>query len=350
MSTTINFFLTDVMKTGDHQKIEEFLSMADIPNEKIEYTGEFYTLHQFNLKKYDRLFAMIDHQIFHYTYWQNENYRNDIAARVKLLKDKGFHLIVTHPWESLENMNPHNQYKSLLKDIKHHVWHGSKNWFWFLMYRLHKDKQYNLNHSKKIYDFIYLNRQSRLHRKRLFDALRKTPLLDNSLYSFLDDPYKISLPKHYELPWVGNSMFPRYGGEQEIYEPQFNDVAFNLVSETNDNNNDVFMTEKIWKPVIAKQIFVVHGNYHYLKTLKELGFKTFSSVFDESYDDEYDPFKRIKKIVDVCAYLKKLDKQKIYAETEYIRQHNRDWFFKRENLVKNINETVLGFLEFADSG
>jgi len=348
--TKKTFFLTDLMKTGDHQKIEEFLSMADIPGEKIEYTGEYYTLHQFDLKKYDRLFAMIDHQIFHYTYWQNEDYRNDIARRVKSLKDRGFQFIITHPWESLENMNPHNQYKVLLQDIKHQVWHGGKNWFWFLMYRSHKNKQYKLDHSKKIYDFIYLNRQSRSHRKRLFEELRDGGLLDNSLYSFLDNPYRISLPREYELSWVGNSPFPRHGGEQEIYEPQFNDATFNLVSETNDNDNDVFMTEKIWKPIIAKQIFVVHGNYQYLKTLKELGFQTFDRFFNESYDNESDSDKRIKKIVELCCSLKTLDKQKIYQETESIREHNRNWFFNREVLIKSINETVLDFLKFADRG
>ena len=27
-----------------------------------------------------------------------------------------------------------------------------------------------------------------------------------------------------------------------------------------DNDYEVFMTEKIWKPIIAQQVFVVHGN------------------------------------------------------------------------------------------
>ena len=55
-----NFFLTDLMKTGDHQTIEQFFNVCTLPNEEITYSGEYYTLHTEDLKKYDRLFALID--------------------------------------------------------------------------------------------------------------------------------------------------------------------------------------------------------------------------------------------------------------------------------------------------
>ena len=58
------------------------------------------------------------------------------------------------------------------------------------------------------------------------------------------------------------------------------------MSETNDNNYEVFMTEKIWKPIMAQHVFVVHGNHLYLQKLREMGFKTFGNYFDESYDLE----------------------------------------------------------------
>ena len=151
------------------------------------------------------------------------------------------------------------------------------------------------------------------------------------------------------MPWVDVNNYPLYGSDQDIYEPQFNDTAFNLVSETNDNNYDVFITEKLWKPIIAKQLFVVHGNFKYLNKLKEMGFLTFSSVFDESYDLEKNNEKRIKMITELCQTLKTADKQKIYKVTESIRQHNYDRFFNKKALIESINKTVLGFLEFADS-
>ena len=361
-----NFFLTDLMKTGDHQTIEQFLSIANISKETIEYTGEFYTLHNFNLKEYKHCFAIIDHCAVNARLWKNKEYWDDFIRRISLLKENNFKFILSHPWESEENMQNQQYYKEYLRDTKNYTWSGGTSWFWFLMHRKHQDKKYNFNHDNKKYDFLYLNKQSRTHRKKLFDALRKKSLLDNSLISFLDPPYNIKLDQAYELPWLDtsnyprhnssnyprrdSSNYPRYGSDQDIYEAPYNDCAFNIVSETNDNNNDVFITEKLWKPIIAQQIFVVHGNYGYLKKLREMGFRTFDSVFDESYDEEPDPDRRIEKIVSLCQNLRTMDKSKIYLETESIRKHNRDRFYDTMSLSDAVNKTVSGFLEFADRG
>ena len=336
------------MKTGDHQTIEQFFNMCSLPNEEITYSGEYYTLHNEDLKKYDRLFALIDHRLDNGRLWNNTEYWEEFKRRVGLLKDKSFHFIIAQPWESEENLEGYQYYKPLLHNTKYCIWSGSVSWFWFLMHRKHQNIKYDFNHSNKKYDFLYLNKQSRTHRKKLFDALQKESLLDNSLISFLDPPYNIKLDTSFELPWVDASNYPRYGSDQDIYEPQFNDCAFNLVSETNDNNHDVFITEKLWKPIMAQQIFVVHGNFGYLKKLREMGFRTFDSVFDESYDLEIDPDRRIEKIVSLCRHLRTVDKDEIYRETESIRQHNRNRFYDSKALSGTVNETVLGFLKLVD--
>jgi len=345
-----NFILTDVMKIGNHQNIEKFLTQCTISKfeETIDFTAEYYHLHNFNLEKYDRKFAMISHQNVNQEFWKNKEYMFDLEKRLSILNDKGFKFILAHPYESEENMHDKKYYDDFLKKYNYYIWSGKHNYFWFLMHEKHKNQNYIFNHNNKKYDFLYLNKQSRPHRRKLFDALQKESLLDNSLISFLDDPHKIKLNSSYELPCVDAGNYPRYGSDQDIYEPQFNDCAFNLVSETNNNNNDVFITEKLWKPIIAQQIFVVHGNLGYLKKLREIGFRTFDSVFDESYDQEPDSDKRIEKIVSLCRHLCTVDKSQIYRETVAIRQHNYNLFFNQKSLSNSINETVLGFLEFAD--
>ena len=332
------FFLTDLMKTGDHQRIEQFLDLCTLPQEQIRYSGEYYTLHDSDFTQYDRLYAMIDHRKENIRLWNSTEYWEEFSRRIKILKQKDFQFIIAQPWESEENLHETQHHKPFLSNTKYCTWSGGVNWFWFLMYEKHKDKKYKFNHSNKKYDFLYLNKQSRTHRKQLFDALQKQSLLDNSLISFLDPPYNIKLNQAYELPWVNTSNYPRYGSDQDIHEPQFNDCAFNLVSETNDNNHDVFITEKLWKPIIAQQIFVVHGNLGYLKKLREMGFRTFDSVFDESYDQESNPNKRIEKIVSLCQHLRTVDKSKIYQETADIRQHNYNLFFNKGALSNSIND------------
>ena len=157
------------------------------------------------------------------------------------------------------------------------------------------------------------------------------------------------MPDGYELPNVDADKYPRFGLDQDIYELPYIDTVCSLVSETNDNDYDVFMTEKIWKPRIAQHTFIVHGNYLYLQKLREMGFKTFGSYFDERYDIEKDPDVRIDKIVNTCQDLLTKNWQDIYLQTKALRQHNYDTFFNREKLSLEINKTLELFLEFADS-
>ena len=189
------------------------------------------------------------------------------------------------------------------------------------------------DHTNKKYDMLYLNKFPRQHRLKLFNKIKDTNLLDNSLYSFIRLEEPIRLPSEYELPWIDAKAYPLIGSDQDLYEKPYNDTKFSLISETNDTNKEVFITEKIWKCIIAKHIFVVHGNLHYLKTLKELGFKTFSDLIDESYDVEPDKDKRIEKIVEVCKKLNQKDWKLFYAKTREIRQYNYDTFFNKAQLL-----------------
>jgi hypothetical protein len=137
--------------------------------------------------------------------------------------------------------------------------------------------------------------------------------------------------------------------DQDIFEKPYNDTACSIVSETNDNDHEVFMTEKIWKPIIAQQFFVVHGNYLYLQKLKEMGFKTFNNYFEEAYDLDRDPSMRIDTIVDVCSRLRDALWPDMYLRSQSLRQYNFDTFFNKEKLSTEINNTLNLFLEFADS-
>ena len=212
------------------------------------------------------------------------------------------------------------------------------------MHRKHKGKKFNFDHSDKKYDFLYLNKMPRKHRVKLYNKLKAKGVLDNSLHSYWPDR---KLPAEYELPWAQD--YPEYGMDQDIFEKPYNDTTCSIVSETNDNDTDVFMTEKIWKPIIAQQFFVVHGNYLYLQKLKEMGFKTFNNYFEEVYDLDRDPDVRINTIVDVCDRLRDAPWRDMYLQSQALRQYNFDNFFNEKNLGEQINKTLNLFLEFADS-
>ena len=336
-----NFILTDIMKTGYHVQFEQFINMNTLTDQSFETTGEYYTLHNYDLDSYDRRFAIID------TRQSNERvnspeFNAELKRRCELLHSQRFIFIKANPWESLENINNNPQYPKI--DIEHIKWTGGVSWFWFYMYNKHKDNKFNFDHTKKKYDFLYLNKQPRAHRVKLYNKLLDKGVLENSLHTKWPER---KLPAEYELPWAQD--YPKYGRDQDIFEKPYNDTACSIVSETNDNDHDVFMTEKIWKPIIAQQFFIVHGNYLYLQKLRELGFKTFNNYFEEAYDLDRDPDVRINTIVDVCDRLRDAPWQDLYLQSKALRQYNFDHFFNQEKLSEEINKTVNLFLEFADS-
>ena len=346
-----NFFLTDLMKTGAHQTYERFLDTHSLPNQKIDYTGEYYTLHNYDLDSYDRRFAFIDRTIANNRICANSEYQVELLKRVKLLHSQGFKFIMASPWESQENINAGNIYPNDIEGITSFNWTGGVSWFWWYMYDKHLNNKFKFTHDHfgsywyKKHDFLYLNKQPRDHRGILYNKLLKENVLSNSLYT--NWPTR-KLPPEYELPWAQD--YPHYGMDQDIYEQPYVDTVCSIVSETNDNDTDVFMTEKIWKPIIAQQVFVVHGNHLYLQKLREIGFKTFGSYFDESYDLISDRDKKIDAIVSLCKHLRTVDWQDIYRQTIALRQHNYDTLFNKEKLSAEVNKTLISFTEFFDNG
>ena len=337
-----NFILTDVMKTGNHQELEDFVSMHSIDGQTFDMTGQYYTMQDYNLDSFDRRFAIIDTRGVNNRLNESKEFMEELHRRVDLLKSQGFVFIKATPWESIENIREYHMYPKI--DVEHIKWTGGTSWFWHHMYKLHKDNAFNFDHSNKKYDFLYLNKGPRDHRRRLFDKLSNKGVLEKSLYT--NWPAR-KLPPEYELPWA--QPYPQFGMDQQIYEKPYNDTACSIVSETNANDYEVFMTEKIWKPIIAQQFFIVHGNYLYLQKLREMGFKTFNNYFEEAYDLDRHPDARIDTIVDVCDRLRDAPWQDMYLQSKALRKYNHDHFFNPEKLSLEINKTLELFLEFADS-
>ena len=355
-----NFILTDVMKTGDHHSYEQFIDAHTIPNQTFEYTGEYYTLHNYDLEQYNRKFALIDMRIHNNRVLDNSGYKKDLVNRLELLHQQGFIFVLANPWESLDNIKSQifvtgEKMKEVDIPYPHYIWTGGVSWFWSYMYHKHLNHTFKFTHDHfgsyfyKTHDFLYLNKQPREHRVKLYNKLLKENVLSNSLYTFLGLDNPVRLTQEHELPWVKPEDYPRWGLDQDITEQPYVDTVCSIVSETNDNDYEVFMTEKIWKPIIAQQVFVVHGNHLYLQKLREIGFKTFSSYFDESYDLEKDSDKKVEKIYKLCKDLLSKNWQDIYLQSKALRQHNYNNFFNKEKLREEVNKTLISFLEFFDS-
>ena len=343
-----NFILTDIMKTGFDQDVKSFIESNTFQDQTMDITGQYYDLPQYDLVKYDRRFALIDFRAENAQISKNTEFNMEYLRRISRLKKLGFTFIQSSPWECAESNNSGNKFYPETSVVQAHEWWGDASWWWWFCARNHRGKQFNFDHSNKTKDFLYLNKMRKRHRETLWHTLRQGDLLENSLFTFHYLEPEHRLPPEYELPWVDRHNYPKRGFDQDVYERPYNDCAVSIVSET--SVDCVFITEKIYKPLMAGQIFVVSGFKGLLAKLRSMGFQTYGEFMDESYDEEPDHDKRCDMIRSTLEKIKQLDYKELYANTEKVRTHNQKVFFDKDILGDEINRTLRLWFEFADRG
>ena len=125
----------------------------------------------------------------------------------------------------------------------------------------------------------------------------------------------------------------------DLIDPSiYNESFYSCVVETMIPENDVFsmFSEKEAKPIIAKRPFIIVGSKDHLKAFRKLGFKTFSPVIDESYDDEPDSVKRISMILDAMDKLTEQDPQEVYKKLQAVLDYNYNHFYNKANWNKEL--------------
>lgn len=214
--------------------------------------------------------------------------------------------------------------------------------------------------------FLNYNRRPRVHRFLFLYYIKKLGLLDRGLYSyagetFNDEDFYIKNNKLFyksarnpfgSFDFVTNvdseiansinkkefnigtqSLVENLALSPYIYE-DYSSTFLSVVNETNVDNQIMFLSEKIWKPILIEHPFLVIGNPGTLAMLKEMGYKTFSKWWDESYDDIEDFTERIKAVTSIIEDLSKksIDELKsLRVEMQETLTYNRAAF----NVIKN---------------
>lgn len=116
----------------------------------------------------------------------------------------------------------------------------------------------------------------------------------------------------------------------DLIDPSiYNESFYSCVVETvipADNRMSMF-SEKQAKPIITRRPFILVGTKDHLKAFRSLGFKTFSPVIDESYDDEPDMHKRYSMILDAMQKLCEQNPADVYQKLEHVLEHNHNHFY-----------------------
>lgn len=148
------------------------------------------------------------------------------------------------------------------------------------------------------------------------------------------------LPIYYDLDVsINNPVF-------EDNVQKFYDSYLHIVSETFFSNDpaQIFFSEKIFKPVIFMQPFVMFNQYSSLKEFKSMGFETFENYIDETYDNIKNDEERFYSAVgSVKQFIKQKDKTvyNLFKDLVPVLSHN---FFNAKYRAETLQDQAINTL------
>jgi len=219
---------------------------------------------------------------------------------------------------------------------------------------VYKNLQYKLKelspYTEKEFFFDALMGTIRTHREFVYNKILNSNIQNRILCSyknnaasdnwFKDDDLSYNLTSIDENKTYSNLPVQYHGKSiwisHQIPISVFNKSAYSLITETEFLNGISFPTEKITKPLLAKRLFIVFSGQYFLKFLQNLGFKTFESLIDESYDSELHNETRWQMAWDQIEKLSKSNQQEIFKKIEPIVEHNFNhlMYFPFDDFVK----------------
>jgi hypothetical protein len=232
----------------------------------------------------------------------------------------------------------------------------------------------------KPYKFLFLNGRSRPHRKYLLERFRLSGLLDQSLWTNLEnrlgipgqvmlwhegqdlmltfseikmlpekyevDRYRRQVNKSFDSGFVKSDLFNREWGEIYIEPAPYIDTYFSLVTETVFDYPYSFRTEKIWKPIAMGHPWIAATNLGYYRDMKNLGFRTFGELIDESFDQIENSQDRISRIVEVVEDLCRQNLNEFLAAAEQTCKYNQQHLaVMRQQVCQEFPERFFQFLK-----
>lgn len=295
--------------------------------------------------------------------WAQENHLNfaqltqlnniiDVAALPTenvIFAHNGFNL-----QEEYERMFTPDQRRFTVKNwpflMFHNSWHWDHNRNCTVSEKQFLDSKTHLRDNH----FLFRIRRTRHYRIALLYKMASAGLLDMGDWSMLDEgllEWKgIHMANEYSLGYDHQAIqqlhtqfphklksepeahFYNISGWGDIKSVHSITSYFDITTETYMEGNYKSFTEKVCKPLMNFQPFVLISFCGALKMLQKLGFKTFEGFIDESYDDELDHVKRLSMAYDEITKLCKMTKQEIH-----------DWYWQMEEILIHNHNTFMNF-------
>lgn len=302
-----NFTYADYIKDQVTLDLSQFdlVILSDIEQEKISYTRQWI---------------------------ESNNIKNYIIAVGSVYESEGINQAITvlRSWW-MYNLMQMNEYQD-------HAQYNKPFWFDILLgaRRPHRD-------------FVMLNLQ------------KHSKLLDKSIVTYRDgfsgevvnnqtaDVHNYFPGYQLEWPYISENLEHNWEVKDTIeksisvFVPWkiYQRTWYTIICETNFTGDGFFLTEKTTKALFAKRLFVMFGPQHFLHNLRQLGFKTFGSIIDESYDEEMQDLKRYQMAFAQVLSLTQQDPVEVHNKVEEILEHNRQHLAELQHKTDACMEELL---------
>lgn len=213
----------------------------------------------------------------------------------------------------------------------------SSDWYRYYRYATYFESSWSPTKKFSSYNRILPNREHRL-------------IIANHLYKNFKD--QIILSKHSENN--NNNLFintitnSSENYSYTIHEKDFVDSFCHIVTERIYYENRIHLTEKVFRPIICCRPFILVSSSKSLQYLKNYGFKTFNSFWNEDYDLVDDHNLRMEKILKIINYLGSLSHNEILnllVKMQDILIYNRNHFYG--NFQKLVTQELFQNLDTA---
>jgi len=208
----------------------------------------------------------------------------------------------------------------------------------------------DIHYEKRPRDFTILNRLHKSWRAAAMAHLHDIGVLDNSLWSYCesgkfdDSECPIEVDNITELreminkflalaPYTSDTLTNDERNNHSVLESKYHTNSYcNVVMETHfdaDQSDGTFLTEKTFKPIKHGQMFFVAGPAGSLKLLRDLGYRVFDSVLDNSYDTETN---HTQRWIALTKSIKSAQKNlpEIFEQCRSDVEHNQQLFLSKK--------------------
>jgi len=170
----------------------------------------------------------------------------------------------------------------------------------------------------------------------LYSAINEHPVLDRTFLTYFGkDTSKgywsadVVRPVKHTAETLGplSNRFNTQIRCSDLIDPKiYNQTHYTAIIETTIHNDFAMFSEKEAKPIVAQRPFIIFGACKQLEAFRSLGFETFDSVIDESYDTIEDKEIRWNKALDSMFSLTEQDPIEVYGSLKTKLEHNKKHF------------------------